>query len=472
MEGYIVQLSTLSSPSKTSAAGLMLIATAIFASTAIDAWLLDLDWHNQQRAGQLILLATAAAVAMWRPLQTVSPLTFSLTIAALLLGAYSSIRADYPAWAFKELSIYAGSLITALLIGNAAKVPAIQSWLIRFFLISTAATAWMFATYYSVALHIETPNLDPYLLLYGFDNPRFLGQLQVLLLPILLAKMAEMRDKKSAYWPLIFALLIMHWCIAWSLGGRGMLAAAFTAHFVVILIRRSYWRIFAGQAVVAAFGLLLHVVLFVAIPDWMGIDATTRSAIRSSLSGRETIWLIAWEMFTRNPILGTGPLHYSAVWNHIAAHPHQLLLQWLAEWGALATIVLVTISVKGLLHGARFIQNESKPIDVAIWIGIVSALLLAQVDGMLVMPYPSTWLAIICGLALARWTPALAPSLSQTCFFRCVGFTVFILITNILLTELPHLKKAEQAFHETNEIGSPPRLWSQGWIPMPNKSSQ
>lgn len=445
----------------------MLIATAIFASTAIDAWFLDLDWHNQQRAGQLILLATAAAITMWRPLQTVGPFTFSLTIAALLLGAYSSFRADYPVWAFKELSIYAGSLVTALLIGNVAKVPAIQSWLIRIFLISAATTAWMFAIYYSVALYIETNNLDPYLLLYGFDNPRFLGQLQVLLLPILLAKTAEMRNKKSAYWPLAFALLIMHWCIAWSLGGRGMLAAVFIAHLSVIFIKQSYWRIFAGQAVGAALGLVLYFILFVVIPDWMGVEATTRSAIRASLSGREKIWLIAWEMFTQNPIFGNGPLNYSAVWNHIAAHPHQLVLQWLAEWGVLATIVLVTVSVRGILHGARFIQNEqSKLIDAALWIGIVSAFLLAQVDGMLVMPYPSTWLAIICGLALARWTPELAPSSSQKYFFRFVGFTAFILIANILVTELPNLKKAEQAFHEKNQIGSPPRLWSQGWIPM------
>jgi len=88
------------------------------------------------------------------------------------------------------------------------------------------------------------------------------------------------------------------------------------------------------QAGAAIFGFLLFYVMFHLVPDWLDLAPTLRDSLRTTLSGREKIWLWAWEMAIANPWLGVGPLHYSAVVNPIAAHPHQVVLQWLAEWGA------------------------------------------------------------------------------------------------------------------------------------------
>src|SRR5690606_7846536 len=123
-----------------------------------------------------------------------------------------------------------------------------------------------------------------------------------------------------------------------------------------------------------------------------------------TLSGREKIWLWAWEMAIANPWLGVGPLHYAAVVNPIAAHPHQVVLQWLAEWGFIATFLAIVITVMGLIYSARYLrQDRAENLDAALWVSIVGALILAQVDGVFVMPYTETWLALLLGLAVARW---------------------------------------------------------------------
>ncbi|MBN0274093.1 O-antigen ligase domain-containing protein, partial [Pseudomonas aeruginosa] len=84
----------------------------------------------------------------------------------------------------------------------------------------------------------------------------------------------------------------------------------------------------------AAFvGLALYFLLMVGLPTWLGIDMTLMSGMRSGLSLRDVLLRDAWGMFVAHPLLGVGPMHFSAVPNSVGAHPHQMLLQWFAEWG-------------------------------------------------------------------------------------------------------------------------------------------
>jgi O-antigen ligase len=78
-------------------------------------------------------------------------------------------------------------------------------------------------------------------------------------------------------------------------------------------------------------------------------------------------------MALQNPWLGVGPLHFSSVRNPIAAHPHQAILQWLAEWGFIATILALTIIYYGIKKGFNFIKNNPEQnLDLAVWIAFVS----------------------------------------------------------------------------------------------------
>src|SRR5690606_36380613 len=123
-----------------------------------------------------------------------------------------------------------------------------------------------------------------------------------------------------------------------------------------------------------------------------------------------------------NPWLGVGPMHYSAVVNPISAHPHQVVLQWLAEWGVIATGLAIIIAGWGSIHGLKYLRRQqAEPIDAALWLSIIGALVLAQVDGVFVMPYTETWLAILIGLAMARWAKLRVVPMAQVYSLRLLA---------------------------------------------------
>ncbi len=93
-------------------------------------------------------------------------------------------------------------------------------------------------------------------------------------------------------------------------------------------------------------------------------------------------------------------------------------------------------------------------------------MVLAQVDGVFVMPYSETWLAILIGLALARWSvPGQTRSL-QRWFFRALAVPVVLIVGNILINEVPTLAQDSEAYMTKHHTGWTPRFWGQGWIPM------
>jgi hypothetical protein len=220
----------------------------------------------------------------------------------------------------------------------------------------------------------------------------------------------------------------------------------------------------------AVTGAVLYVLLFFFIPEWVGLAKNLPSSIRFGLSRREILWEGAWVMFQANPILGVGPLHYSAVWNHLGAHPHQAILQFLAEWGGVATGLLLFSILLGMWYGLNRVRTTSNYLDAALWVSLMASLVLAQVDGVFVMPYSEGWLAIIAGLATARWrgavkVTAVAFFMRRTMFFILLLFAV-VIVGRILIVDVPELHEASKGFYEKHNIGSPPRFWDQGWIPM------
>jgi hypothetical protein len=175
-------------------------------------------------------------------------------------------------------------------------------------------------------------------------------------------------------------------------------------------------------------------------------------------------------MIKANPFLGVGPLHYSAVWNHIGAHPHQATLQFLAEWGIPATLLFLFSIITGMLRGASIIRNNTDVLDAALWMALLASLTLAQVDGVFAMPYTEGWLAVIAGLALARWrspsgAAAMNSPIRQGMFFVLLLLAITI-IGRILILDVPVLHETSMKFYKEHGIGSPPRFWDQGWIPM------
>ncbi|WP_286594534.1 O-antigen ligase family protein [Thiopseudomonas alkaliphila] len=314
--------------------------------------------------------------------------------------------------------------------------------------------------------------LDADVLFNGFSNPRFLNQFQILFMPILAYLALHHWQAAHRYSKLlasiIFTTLLIQWCIAFSLGGRGLWLGLAVSHAALIILFPRFWRLLGMQATAGLLGFILFYLMFTVVPEWLGQTSVIRDSMRFGLSKREVIWQLAWDIFLAHPWLGVGPMHFSAEVNSVAAHPHQVVLQWLAEWGIFATLAAIFIAVWGMLHGLRFVRSEKgQPLDAALWMSILGALALAQVDGVFVMPYTETWLAILIGLAMARWSkPSAAESRWQTYSLRILAIPVILVLGSVLINEAPTLAQDSQAHMEKHGTGYTPRFWMQGWIPM------
>ncbi|WP_454254524.1 O-antigen ligase family protein [Pseudomonas sp. Marseille-Q8238] len=446
----------------------------VFSSTSLSYWLLDYSWLEQQRITQLLLITFAAIALLFgyvRQSENIGLPGGSLLV-ALLLGLISALFSQYPEWALKEWAKYTASIALIVYLGHVLRQTAAQQVVLFILLFTSAVLALQFLAFYLASFFAGTRHVSPYLMYPGFDNPRFYGQFQVIMIPILHGLSFQKGwSKKLFSHQIIYLVLLLQWSIVWALGGRGVVVGLGMACLAMLLMTGARYKALLLQFLAFSIaGVVLYFLLFFCIPGWAGLARDIPFDLRFDLSKRDILWLGAWEMIRADPFFGVGPLHYASVWNHIAAHPHQVVLQFLAEWGGAATLLFLFSVVVGMLRGLQVIRKDMCGMDAALWMVLLASLALAQVDGVFAMPYTEGWLAVIAGLALARWgglmgRGGMARSLRRGIFCMLLLLAIPI-IARVLLVDVPVLHASAMSFYERYSIGSPPRFWDQGWIPM------
>lgn len=423
-------------------------------------------WHDQQRIAQLFLIIACSVSVFFLPQAAFSWKLQVLLVGLFVLGFASVLLAQWPTWASQEWARYLGLTLLVFTVCGLTQ----QSWRRELILWALALVggvhAFQFLVFYSAAFISGLRVLDANLLFSGFSNPRFFGQFQVMLLPVLvllLVQSWQRQMKKVA--TLLLLVMVFQWCVAIVLGGRGLWLGLLLSHVSLVLLNRSFWRLLALQATAAVLGCLVYLLLLKLIPYWLGLEPILGDQLRTTLSGRELLWQWAWDMALVNPWLGAGPMHFAATYNPIAAHPHQVILQWLAEWGFAATVLALVLGAWGVVKGAVFLRHsQADVLDGGLWCAIVGALVLAQVDGVFVMPYTETWLAILIGLALARWrSMPLIPSRWRV-FYLIAAIPVVLVLGRVLIIQAPTLPASERAYLMQYGADWAPRFWQQGWI--------
>lgn len=424
------------------------------------------SWFDQQRVAQLLLIVLACSALPW----TIKFSFFNkkihiLILAIFFIGFISSIFSKYPFWALKEWGKSAGLLLTALGVAYFSRNENFTKYLLILILAISFLLGFEFLNFYIAGVFSEIKNISPYLLFTGFDNPRFYAQGVLLFMPFTAFLATTNFIKHKAIINTAIVTTIFQWMVLIALAGRGAWVAAAFAYGVAFFYFSEYRTIIKKQIVFIIYGIFLYIFLFYLVPFlFFPETGNLPSGLRSGLSAREKIWSIAWDMALQNPWLGVGPLHFSSVRNPIAAHPHQAILQWLAEWGVIATILALIIIYSGIKKGFNFIKNnQEQNLDLAVWIAFVSALVLAQVDGVFVTPYSEGWFAIIAGLGIRCWgnKDAIQNSGIKWIYIIIACF-VFVIVSYIVLFEAPNLYSNQGGFLKY----SIPRFWMQGWIPM------
>ena len=319
----------------------------------------------------------------------------------------------------------------------------------------------------------------------GFSNIRFFNHVQTSTLPLLILLCCLTPQTSKLRW-LWLGVTTYWWMALFATDGRGTLLGVVAGCMITAMLawRRSvpYLR---RVAVTAILGLLAYFLFLVVVPALIGVhgmsslsDTIERTAADPA-SGRWPLWHLAIALIKEQPWLGVGPMHFAHYTGqlHIAAHPHDWLLQIGAEWGIPALLCLLAALALGgralLRAGARIARDDTdnQAVFSALVVGAVAILVDGLVSGIFVMPQSQLAIALYLGCAIG-WQRTIIPAVSATApggVWRLAGTACIVMaMAGVIAGAWPQalaklhneeLTPAEQALNNGSQW---PRLWKAG----------
>jgi O-antigen ligase len=316
-----------------------------------------------------------------------------------------------------------------------------------------------------------------WLMVPGFDNPRFLNHVQTVAIPLLVAATAQASTRRATSALSWIALAL---CFAMLIGlvARASAISLLAGSLVALLVFGRAARPFIGRIFLGGvLGLLIYILIFQGIPyclDLKTISSPHTSADLVSDHSRLYLWKIALDNIKTTPFLGVGPMHYAAQINGRGAHPHNIYLQLAAEFGLpffLLLAVMIAAFVKRTICQIRLTSQAPDIITIATTAALASALVDGAFSGNFVMPMAQTWIYLTAGLFLAKvWRPIAVQPLAQTT--NAVGVAVLVGIFSLQIWY--SIETIHEYLHKPTTINSrpslpeteanSPRFWLDGWL--------
>lgn len=465
------------------------VAVFVFLMPNLD-FAYTLPWHDGQRLAQLGLLVlvlltlavpgTATSVAaVWANLPRAIRCAL---LVAFALGVISGFVAALPRWALLESGLQLLLIVLGLSIAanRRALGDGADPLLVLLFFATAAAYAFTTCGVYAAMLLVGPAygqGFDVRELYTSFSNVRFFGHVQTMLLPFLLLP-AMWWGTTQARRMLLWSVPAIWWMLAVGSGTRGTWAALLVGVIAVLLFGGNAGRRWAKwQGTGLLCGLLCYGVFVLGIPQLLDLPASFlhRTDDIVSLSLREVLWTTALDYIAQNPWLGVGPMHYAYWATEVAAHPHNAVLQWLAEWGAPAGLLLTGVWAAGGISLAAHVRcvagqgsDQSRLFRVALLAALTGASAQAMVDGVLVMPVSQTLLALLAGWAMGMM-PASGGRVAgggERLILMPVVLIAAAAVAYGVTPEINHLAERQQTYLTARGPNTVllPRFWTLGWI--------
>ncbi|NNF57583.1 MAG: O-antigen ligase family protein [Rhodothermaceae bacterium] len=313
----------------------------------------------------------------------------------------------------------------------------------------------------------------------GFAHVRMFNQWQVWVMPLLIAFVA-LAPKRRERWGLRILLAGMVMLLIAS-GGRGAtLALVGSSLLIGALYRRAASAWLREAALAAGLGGAMYLLFFRVLASG-NLSVLDRAGLGTS--GRDLLWAKALHLIAEHPVFGYGPMHFAYDPSPLAAHPHNLVLQWATEWGLPAAIILLGLLGWGgvaWLRRTRSAVYQGAP--ESLWLmGLTSALSAslanALVDGSVIAPLSQVGWAVLGALLLAAYSgmdsgqrpPSTALKAGANSKLGWMGRLVvaaaaLVMVTNMSL-DVPTLHRRDYDYRAVRfSRMAPLRFWSQGRI--------
>jgi putative inorganic carbon (hco3(-)) transporter len=463
---------------------LALLCLAIFANFMVVAG------HDHQRLVEIGTVLLGGAFILLRRRGTM-PGVFQggagIALAIFfVLGIFSAALAFTPRFALFEVANFfllylLASAVAAEVAGNgqASLLSAIRA-----LAFACAPYVFLFIVAYVGGLSLGIPlALDDFTT--NFSNIRFFNHTQTSTLPLLILLCCLTPRTSKLRW-LWLTVTTYWWMALFATTGRGtLLGMAAGCVAVAVLARGRAWPYLRAVILTGTFGVLAYFLFLTVVPALLGVAgmnsftfAIERTAADPT-SARTPLWHLAMALIKEHPWFGVAPMHFAHYTGqlHIAAHPHDWLLQIGAEWGIPALLCLLAalaLGARALLRaGARIERGDAanQTIFAALVVGAVAILVDGLVSGIFVMPQSQLAIALYLGCAIG-WrrsvipaVPAAAPSRTwRMAGMACIVMAMACVIAGAWPEALAKLRNeeltpAEQALNNGDQW---PRLWKAG----------
>jgi len=309
-----------------------------------------------------------------------------------------------------------------------------------------------------------------------FFHPRFFNQLQTWTLPLLAALPFLFPENKKVRIA-TFILLAMQWYLIFASGARGSVVSLIIAITLIGILAfpkgKTWLKLHSGGALLglSAYFAVLLVQKILATGGGLILARSLEHGITHT-SGRTWIWSHAWKDAVQNPWLGAGPARFACNSDAILpAHPHNMLLQLLGEWGFPSTLLIISLAIylswkilKNVYSISQTPESNTHSLQYSLAAALVAGTIHTSVSGLLVMPSSQMMAALIGGWLLGA-IPCRTFRLKQPSVLNMIliiGLASSLSIALFGASELHQLNRRLQGFSST-ELQMP-RFWHEGRV--------
>lgn len=423
LPAHISRRFPFSSRSFHSLTGLCILAIIVISPNARvlpDEWTGSL--YNEKRIWEVFLLCaygvallcSYSARTAWQTTFKALPVKSQLSLATIGgLGLLSAVAATRPDAALLEVTHFI--LLSVLTIGVATwtrENRTVAAWTLvcGFTAMALAYGAQFMAG--MLALLSEDSLFSIHHLFLGFSNLRFFNHVQTWTLPLLAILTLWLPKRFPLLRFLAFLALITWWLLLYLSASRGASLAICGGGALTFLVFRRQsipWvrvQILSAVAALTIYYAFYHFFLLTNA-SVLGQALPQRLEKVFEDSARISLLRQAWQLFSGDPLLGAGPMHFAYYYNEISLHPHNVLMQLLAEWGLPATFLIGLLSLWGLSTWTKEARDSTTQNDrdtpflrVALFASFSGAALHSLVCGIVVMPLSQLLAVCVIGLML------------------------------------------------------------------------
>lgn len=432
-----------------------------------------MDWQRILEAA-VLLACLGWAITFAPPLPSIRPFTFFAWGAVFVIGLVSTLTvATHADFALLEWSwlLMLAVLATVMCLWSVADRQSLDKLILLTVFISSLAYLWWFWRL-NTFIYFEPPisGIIRRITFPGFSNVRFFSDYQSFMLFLLPPALYQLTEKGWGR-SLGTGLVALYFTLALIAGSRSLVASHLALHSLLwFYLGHRYKPVLLDHLRFWAYGGLIFVFLTWILPLLLfggaGDGLVASSLARADSSLRTELWALAWQYIQTHPWLGLGPMQYAALPNPIAAHPHNLVMQFASEWGVPATLLLGWLISRQILARFKYLAVadlvEKDHTALAMTCAGTALMLQSMVAGALNYPVSQVMALMFFAYPLSRAGQDI-PHVSSR--LHLIGLTGLIM-TVATLTTLQSIRERNQCFFET---GWPtrhyaPRFWQQGWI--------